>query len=93
MPSIATSWANDRYMDRYFGIDQIEADRSGLPAFRAGAGFKDVSTTISFSYKINRHWIATANVGGMRVLGNAADSPLNRARWDAVAFTGIGYRF
>src|SRR3546814_6300172 len=47
IPTIGTSWANGKHMNRYFGIDASEAIASGLPFYRAESGFKDVSGLIT----------------------------------------------
>src|SRR3546814_6165484 len=63
-------------MNRYFGIDAGEAMASGLPFYRAGSGFKDVSGVLTASYRLDAHWSLGATGGVTRLLGDAADSPL-----------------
>src|SRR3546814_16040182 len=77
IPTIGTSWANGKHMNRYFGIDASEAIASGLPFYRAESGFKDVSGLITASYRLDSHWSLGATGGVTRLLGDAADSPLN----------------
>src|SRR3546814_477694 len=77
IPTVGTSWANGKHMNRYFGIDAGEALASGLPLYRAGSGFKDVSGLVTASYRLDAHWSLGATGGVTRLLGDAADSPLN----------------
>src|SRR3546814_2519135 len=56
IPTVGTSWANGKHMNRYFGIDAGEALASGLPLYRAGSGFKDVSGLVTASYRLDAHW-------------------------------------
>ena len=92
-PSIGTSWANGKYMDRYFGISREEAIASKLPYFEAKGGFKDVTAALGASYRLSRNLTVIANAGVTRLLNDAADSPLNKRRWNPSSFVGIAYRF
>src|SRR3546814_15233015 len=76
IPTVGTSWANGKHMNRYFGIDAGEALASGLPLYRAGSGFKDVSGLVTASYRLDAHWSLGANGGVTRLLGDAPDRTL-----------------
>ncbi len=93
IPTIGTSWANGKHMNRYFGIDASEAIASGLPFYRAESGFKDVSGLITASYRLDSHWSLGATGGVTRLLGDAADSPLNERRWQPSGFMSVAYTF
>lgn len=93
IPTVGTSWANGKHMNRYFGIDAGEAIASGLPFYRAGSGFKDVSGLVTASYRLNAHWSLGATGGVTRLLGDAADSPLNERRRQRTGFMSVAYTF
>src|SRR3546814_6838519 len=93
IPTVGTSWANGKHMNRYFGIDAGEALASGLPLYRAGSGFKDVSGLVTASYRLDAHWSLGATGGVTRLLGDAADSPLNERRWQPSGFMSVAYTF
>src|SRR3546814_12351615 len=80
IPTVGTSWANGKHMNRYFGIDAGEALASGLPLYRAGSAFKDVSGLVTASYRPDAHWSLGATGRVPRLLGNAADSRLDERR-------------
>src|SRR3546814_8686881 len=81
IPTVGTSWTNGKHMNRYFGIDAGEALASGLPLYRAGSGFKDVSRLVTASYRLDAHWSLGATGRVTRLLGDAEASPLNARRW------------
>src|SRR3546814_13998511 len=85
--------SNGKHMNRYVGIDAGEAMASGLPFYRAGSGFKDVSGVITASYRLDAHWSLGATGGVTRLLGDAADSPLNERRWQPSGFMSVAYTF
>lgn len=93
LPSVSATWASGRHMQRYFGINEQQALRSGLPEFEADSGIKDVSASLTTIYSLSRHWHVSATVGLERFLGDAADSPLNERKWQPAGAIGIAYRF
>ncbi|MDH3664338.1 MAG: MipA/OmpV family protein [Alphaproteobacteria bacterium] len=77
LTTIASStWADDDYMDTYFGIDAGDAAASGLDEFEAEEGFKDVGLTLRLAWSSGANWGVTANASYKRLLGDAEDSPV-----------------
>lgn len=70
------------YMKSFFGVNQIQSARTGLPTYRASAGFKDANAGINGSYILNDNWTVFATLNYERLLGTAANSPLIRLRGD-----------
>lgn len=70
------------YMKTFFGVNPLQAARTGLPAYRAAAGLKDANAGINGSYVINDNWTVFATLNYERLLGTAASSPLIRLRGD-----------
>ncbi|WP_333872822.1 MipA/OmpV family protein [Sphingobium yanoikuyae] len=93
IPTLTTTWADGKYNDSYFGIDDNEALRSGLPAFSAGSGFKDASALLTASYRLDKHLILSVSGGVTTLLGNDADSPLVAHKTTPSGFASIAYRF
>src|SRR5699024_10070201 len=75
-PTLHTTWANDKYMNSYFGVDSSEAAASGLDYYQPESGFKNISLRVSASYRITESVIVLGAVGVTHLLGDAADSPL-----------------
>jgi MipA family protein len=71
-----TTWADDDYMDAYFGINQHNANKSGLKKFDANSGIKDVGLSLPVTYSPWEHWSVMGAVAYKRLLGDAADSPV-----------------
>ncbi|USU05600.1 MipA/OmpV family protein [Sphingomonadaceae bacterium OTU29LAMAA1] len=90
-PTLGTTWANAKYNDRYFGINDREALASGLARFSAGAGFKDVSETLTASYRLTDRIGLSVTGGATTLLGDAADSPLVRRRTTPTGLLSLSY--
>lgn len=93
LPAISTTWANDKYMDRMFGISELQSVRSGLPMFEAESGFKSVSMSLTGSYALSPSWHLSATGKLARYLGDTADSPLNEQKTQPSFIVGVAYRF
>ncbi|MDH3662423.1 MAG: MipA/OmpV family protein [Alphaproteobacteria bacterium] len=82
LPSLAVTtiasgtYADDDYMDTYFGIDAGDAAASGLDEFDADEGFKDVGLTLNIDYEYGAGWGVTGIVAYTRLLDDAEDSPV-----------------
>lgn len=75
---LETNYGSDDYMSAYFGIDSANAARSGLKEYNADAGFRDVGLNAKLTYDWTRDWTFTANAAYVRLVGDAADSPVAR---------------
>lgn len=93
IPTVGTSWANDKHMRRYFGVSSSEAAASGLAPYRPSSGFKDISANLTASYRLTAGLSLTGSAGVIRLLDKAADSPLVERRWQPVGVAGIAYHF
>lgn len=93
IPTVSATWASRDYMQGYFGINEAQAARSGLPEFDAGSGIKEVSAGLTSIYSLSRHWHITGTVTLSRYLGDAANSPLNERKWQPAGVIGVAYRF
>jgi outer membrane protein len=91
-PMAGTTWANAKYNDRYFGISATEAAASGLSRFSAGSGFKDVTGTLTASYRLTDRLTANVTGGVTSLLGDAQDSPLVDRKTQPIGFFSLTYR-
>lgn len=76
MPGITASWADDDYMQSYFGINATQAANSAYGAYNAEGGFKSIGANVNAIYAINENWAANTMLGYERLIGDAADSPI-----------------
>ena len=73
--TVFTTYADDDYMETYFGIDGADAAASGLDTFDADAGFKDVGLSLAAHYGGREGWGLTGIAAYKRLLEDAEDSP------------------
>ncbi len=93
IPSVSATWADGAYNRAYFGIDALQAAASGLAAYRPGGGLKDISASLTVSYRLNEKVTlgATGAVSSLR--GDANNSPIVVDPTQPVAFVSVAYRF
>jgi outer membrane protein len=83
-----TTWADDDYIESYFGIDEANSVKSGLDTFKADSGIKDVGVTVPVLYSPWQHWGVLGVVSYKRLLGDAEDSPVVKDEGDENQFLG-----
>ncbi|MET1414243.1 MipA/OmpV family protein [Roseibium sp. HPY-6] len=91
---VSLGFANDSYMDTYFGVTRGGAQRSGLAEYSASGGLKDVSLGATASFNVTERWGIVGRATYSRLLGDAADSPIVKDEGSADQFTGgLGISF
>jgi outer membrane protein len=90
----ALTYGSGDYMDTYFGVNGGNVRGSGLSAFNADAGLRDVRVPLMAIFSFNEHWHASGGVIYSRLLGDAADSPVvdKRGSEDQL-FAGVGIAY
>lgn len=91
-PSIATSFADRRHSDRYFGVTDEEAQASGLAPWQGKAGFKDASVLLTAIYRLDGRFSLSGSVGATTLLGRTATSPLVAHKTLPTGFLSLTYR-
>lgn len=74
--TVSSTYANGDFMDTYFGIGAGDSVASGLDAFDADAGFKDVGVALNLQHGRREGWGLTGILSYKRLLDDAADSPI-----------------
>lgn len=74
--SLATTWADEKYMQAYYGVSAAGARASGLAPYAAKAGMEKIELNAALRYRINDHWSALGQGSYGRLVDNAADSPI-----------------
>ncbi|PCH64048.1 MAG: hypothetical protein COC09_03780 [Gammaproteobacteria bacterium] len=93
---LSTSWANDDYMQSYFGVTDAQAVKSGLSRFDSKSGFKDVGLQVKATYAVSPRWSLEGQVGYWHLLNDAADSPIVKDEGSADqvrGLVGLSYQF
>jgi outer membrane protein len=69
----SATYADDDYMQTYFGVSNKDSQRSGLDRYDAEAGIKDVGINLGLNKIINQSWSARGIVSYTQLLGDASD--------------------
>ena len=89
-PNVFLTYADDDYMDTYFGVNAKNVGTSGLPAYEAESGLKDVGTRIVVNYTPWEKWGVMGIFSYKALLEDAKDSPVVDDEGDnAQAFFGL----
>jgi len=88
--------ASDDYAQRYYSISTFGAAASGLNAFTAKGGIKDVGASLGVGYQLSPRWSINGFASYKRLLGDIAASPVVAREGSANQFSGgigIGFSF
>jgi outer membrane scaffolding protein for murein synthesis (MipA/OmpV family) len=85
--------ADNRYMNAYFGVSQVQAAHTRYRPYKAVGGFKSAGLGVSANYFVTPHTII--NVAGAfdRLLGSAAKSPITQTKYDSAVVVSALYKF
>jgi MipA family protein len=75
-PSIGARWANAKHNDRFYGVNALQAQESGLQEFRPGAGLLDAEAELMLQYRLTDQIDIGLGGGVTTLLGNVKDSPI-----------------
>lgn len=73
---VGATWADQEFIDAYFGIDAAQSAASGLAVHAADASIKDVNLGLKADMMLTDAWKLTLSGRYARLLGDAADSPV-----------------
>jgi outer membrane protein len=91
---VSSTYGDGNYMDTYFGVDSLDAGRSGLDQFDADGGIRDISVIPMAMFHFSENWHLGAGAKIMALVGDASDSPVVDDRGSDVQVIGgigIGY--
>lgn len=72
----SASYADDDYMNTYFGVNSKNVGSSGFSSYDADGGFKDVGLSVTAEYGIDQNWGLQGVISYYRLMNDAKDSPL-----------------
>ena len=67
------TYADDDYMETYFGVNRRDSERSGLDRYSADSGIKDVGLDLGVNWIINQNWSTKGIASYTRLVGDADD--------------------
>lgn len=89
----SVTYADDNYMEAFFGVNARQSARSGLAQFDAEAGIKSVEVSVSATYLLSENWFLKAKETVGFLTGDAADSPIVEEDVQSKSMLLLGYRF
>jgi len=91
----SASFADDRYMQTWYGVTNAQAARSVHPAYRAGGGLESVRASLTgvWFFVGDQHWLLEGDASVQRLLGSADGSPIVGETLNGVITVTVGYRF
>ncbi|WP_323018139.1 MipA/OmpV family protein [Castellaniella sp.] len=92
-PSVTANWANEKYMNGYFGVNSTQSSRSGLAQYHPTSGLKDVSLRLTAGYAVTKRLKVSTGVATSRLVGDAADSPIVKQKTQFETLLGGSYSF
>lgn len=87
--SAGVTLANRHYTQDYFGVRPV----TGSAGFAPSSGVRDIQLTLNWNWELSRLWLLSSQVSALRLMGDAADSPLTARRNNIAVRTGLAYRF
>ncbi len=86
-------FADEDYMESFFGVSSSQSGRSGLTTYDAGSRIYNLGVEISARYQISGGWSLYSFAGYGLLVGDAADSPIVEDEGAAEAGAFIVYTF
>jgi outer membrane protein len=87
------TWADDSYMQTFFGVTPEQAANSRLPAYEAQGGVHMVRFGVGAAYRIDPQWTVAMRLATGSLAGDAERSPITRDRDQHLAALFASYRF
>jgi len=69
----SATYADDDYMQTYFGVSNKDSRRSGLDRYDAEASIKDIGINLAANWILTQNWSAMGIVSFTQLLGDASD--------------------
>jgi outer membrane scaffolding protein for murein synthesis (MipA/OmpV family) len=85
--------ADGRYMNAYFGISRSQAASTNYRQYKASPGFKSAGLGVSANYFVTPSTIINVSSAFDRLLGSAAESPIDQSKYEAVVSVSAIYKF
>lgn len=87
---LETTYANEDYMNTYFGVNPTDAAQSGFEDYQASHSFRDISFNTNIGIFTSPNWGGFVRLGVSQLLADAEDSPIVKAGDSTQYFVGLG---
>jgi outer membrane scaffolding protein for murein synthesis (MipA/OmpV family) len=87
------TWADQNYMQTWFGVTLGQSITSGYAAYQAESGIKNVGLGINLRHRLGTSWVLSADARLSRLTGSAYQSPITVSDTNMSFLAMLGYRF
>ncbi len=88
------TWGNQSYIRKFYGITAAQSAASGLTAYEPKSSFRDFTLGVSGDYKLDDEWSLAFEAKLIKLLEDAADSPLvNEVGDELQVYLGAGAKY
>jgi MipA family protein len=87
------TFSDEKATQNYFGLTPQQSSRTGLPAYSAGAGLRNVALGILGTVDLSKHWLVLWGLNARRLEGDARNSPIVQEGTNWFVNGGLAYRF
>jgi MipA family protein len=91
--SLSANYADKKRMQAHYGVTPVQALNSGYQALTAKAGVESIEFGVGLRYALDKSWSLSTNIGANRLQGDAAKSPIFKAKTTATGAMLATYRF
>jgi outer membrane protein len=87
------TWSNAEFFQTFFGVNQVQSERSGLPGYRPASGVSAARLFAGISVVVAPHWRLGSDVQSGYWLSRAADSPITERKGFERIAVFVAYTF
>jgi MipA family protein len=80
---VAFQFADDKFVNKYFGVDSTDSALSGLPFYHGDGGVTNFRVVPGVVMHLSEQWHLAAGLRYQRITGDSEDSPVVSMRGDA----------
>lgn len=91
--ALSATFADDTYMDAYFGVTPEQAALNNVSVFDTSAGYQRFNATMSARYKLDRNWSLLGQLGYGGLAGSLSDSAVVEQGTAITSTVGVLYSF
>ena len=91
-PEVGLQWNDAKYNQYYYGISDVEAQRTGLNSYKSKQSFNPYAS-LAVNYDMTKHWSIFGTFQVDYLSKEQADSPFVTRRTDFNPSIGIKYKF
>jgi outer membrane protein len=70
------TWGSSQYNQTYFGVNDEQSARSGLPGYSPSSGLNNLRFSVGANYRLATHWNVGATITAAWLQGDSGNSPI-----------------